>query len=292
MGRRVAIIVGVVLVLGAASWIVWRLAFRDTTTPVSASEVVEQVTDGVPENTKASSPVATTVPVATTDDPSSTTSSSMATGFVVGEDPGDPGLYVYETTGFEEIDALGGARHDYPQETFFTIQPGGCGIITRWTALEERWSENELCPSDDGFRLAGFESYHEWFGRSDLQDFSCDPDTALVSPAAPEVRTWTYECSTDERTERWIVEVLGVETLQVGGESVDAVHVRVTSALEGASEGASATDTWYLPGTGLIIKRIAERSSVNQSLIGDVHYRESFEITLTSVEPRGVLPGS
>lgn len=287
MNRRIPIIVGAVLVLGAASWIVWRLAFRDTTTPVSASEVVDQVT-----GTPTTGPAETTMPVATTGDSSDSTVTTAAVGFVVGEEPGDPGLYVYETTGSEQIDALGGASHDYPPETFLTIQPGGCGIITRWTALEERWSEHELCPSADGLRLAGFESYHEWFSRPDLQDFTCDPATALVSPVAPEQQTWTYECTTGERTERWDVEVLGIETLQVGGESVDSLHVRVTSALEGASEGTSDTHTWYLPGTGLVLKRIAQRSSVNESLIGEVHYQESFEINLTSLRPRGVLPGS
>ncbi len=84
--------------------------------------------------------------------------STLVTG---GGEPGDFGLYLYATDGFESTDALVGSRHDYPAQTYITIQPGGCGTLVRWQALEERWDEWDFCA--DG-SLAGWQGYHEWFG--------------------------------------------------------------------------------------------------------------------------------
>ena len=55
----------------------------------------------------------------------------------------------------------------------------------------------------------------------------------------------------------------------------------------GASTGSSETDTWYLTGTSLVLRRIVTRDSVNSSLIGDVNYTESYEINLLSLIPQG-----
>ena len=106
--------------------------------------------------------------------------------------------------GFEEIDALGGARHDYPTETFLTVQPGGCGTISRWTALAERWDSQELCAGSDGMVVASYDSFHQWFGRADLQQFSCEPGEGLQSrrrmePGLTPVPTKTAQRSTRSR---------------------------------------------------------------------------------------------
>lgn len=284
-------------VIVVAGYAVWRIAFRDTTTPVSAEEVVADA--GARTTTTTLPPPSTVAP--TTSTSAATTGGSVATtsteappattastgsSFQVGSEPGDPGLYAYETVGAEQIDALGGAEHEYPADTFATIQPGGCGTVVRWTALEERWSEQDLCPEADGLRLAGFMSYHEWFGRSDLQEFTCDPATALVVPLEAS-GSWEYTCSTGERSETWTVDVIGLESLTIDGRTVDALHVRVVSQLDGASAGGSETDTWYLPGTGLILRKVSSSNSTNASPIGDVHYTEQYEITLRSLVPRG-----
>jgi len=53
----------------------------------------------------------------------------------------EDGVYVYDTKGFEQTNALGGARHDYPAESTITVQHGGCGWTTRWQPLQERWEQ-------------------------------------------------------------------------------------------------------------------------------------------------------
>ena len=279
MRSHVGVVVGSVAVLGAVAWLVWMLSFRDTATPVSASGVVAEVTADT-----AGSPPASDEP------PSSSSGTGLATeapeppaGFVVGKTPGDYGLYAYSTTGFEEIDALGGARHLYPEVTFLTLQPGGCGTISRWSPLEERWDQHELCSGNQGFDVAVYDSYHEWSGRADLQEFDCGPrDT----PGIPTIAgSWTYDCVNDDRTEVFEVEGVGPGTLTVGGEQVPVFQVRVVSTLSGGSEGGGEIDTWYLDGTSLVVRRVSKRLSTNASAIGTVTYSESYEIMLEDLLP-------
>ena len=272
--RLVAVSVGVV-VAAVTVWIVWSVGWRDTATPITPSQAAANAvaTTGVEDND---------VPGTASDGADIVTTAPPVT-FVAGNDPGGPGLYTYATVGFEEVDALGGARHDYPEQTFMTVQEGGCGLVVRWTALEERWDEQELCPVDSGMAVARYHSYHEWFGRSDLQEFACGPAIAAAVPAG--VGTWSYECSNADRTERFEVEGIGNDTLDVSGAEVPVFHVRVTSTLTGQSEGQAQVETWYLEGSTLVVRRIVTRSSVSDSLIGSVAYNEACEINLTSAAP-------
>ena len=67
---------------------------------------------------------------------------------VVGDAPGQPGVYAYLTVGHEEIDALAGARHDYPEVTYIIITAEACGPSARWQPLQERSIEWRHCGPD------------------------------------------------------------------------------------------------------------------------------------------------
>jgi hypothetical protein len=199
---------------------------------------------------------------------------------IVGEHPGEYGLYVYETTGHETTDALGGGRHDYPAETYLTIVPGGCGTLVRWQALAERWTEWEIC--DDG-TLAGWESYHEWFGVGNLDDWTCPAPPPVIGEPG---ESWPAICAEEGRTQSMRFDVVGLETLVVGGEEVETLHVRQTDASTGDTDGEGTADVWILPGTLLVVQRVAGSVSVTESRIGPVRYAEEYRLKLTSMTPR------
>jgi len=234
-------VVGGIVLIGA----VIILAFRDRATPVSEEEVAATL--------------------------------SIAPG---SGEPGDPGLYRLATTGFETTDALGGSRHDFPAETYVTIQPGGCGTLVRWEALEQRWDEWEICADGD---LAGWDSYHQWYGVSNRDEWVCpEPIPTGGEPGD----TWTGVCSTSDSAETRVYEVVGFETLTIAGEEVETLHLRVTSSIVGKTRGEATVDTWTLPGTPLVVRRFVERTSVTDSPIGAVEYHEEYEVVLTSLQPR------
>ncbi len=80
-------------------------------------------------------------------------------------------------------------------------------------------------------------------------------------------------------------EVIGYETLTVGTEQVETLHIRTTSASIGGSESSDSTDTWILPGTQLIVRQVTDDSSTSQSRIGPVQYHEEYELDLVSLRP-------
>ena len=204
-----------------------------------------------------------------------------------GGQPGDHGLYKYATTGYETTDALGDARHDYPPETYLTIQPGGCGTLVRWQPLAQRYEEWDYCP--DG-RMDGWYSYFEWFQFGNTDHWECpQPADVQGEPGS----SWTIECFRSETpnaaaaVETITYEVLGHEPITVGTQEVQTLHVRATEVGTGGSVADGVVDTWYLPGTHLPVRRTVVYDSITDSRIGSVRYHEQAEIQLISFLPSG-----
>ncbi|MBI5158111.1 MAG: hypothetical protein HZA58_08910 [Acidimicrobiia bacterium] len=237
--RRLWLIVGIVGALAVAAVITYLLALRDTATPVDPTDL---------------------------------------TVVEAGSAPGDPGVYRYATTGFEEVDALAGARHDYPTETYLTIGAGPCGTMARWDALVERWVEWDHC--GPAFAVTGTRGYHEWFGVPDLEHESCPEPLPLVPDAAVSVAGVT-----GDTTETYTITPLGAEDLVEAGATVTTDHVRVSSVLSGATSGAANVEVWVLPGTVLVVRTTVDRHTTSPSRIGDVHYDEIYTLMLVSLTP-------
>jgi hypothetical protein len=195
-------------------------------------------------------------------------------------DAGDADLYAYVTTGYETTDALGGARHDMPAETYLSIRPGGCGFLVRWDALEQRWNEWDICP--DG-SLAGWTSYHQWYGVSNTDNWVC-PEPIPRSGVPGD--SFSGVCSKGSSDETRTHEIVGTEVLTVAGEEVETLHVRMTASSEGKTRGESVHDIWLLPDSPLVVRREVKHRSVNESAIGDVEYYEEYAVILSSLEAR------
>ena len=241
--------IGALTLLLAVGLILWLVVFRDTTTEVAGEEVG---------------------------------GSTLVTG---GGQPGDFGVYRYATTGYETTDALTGSRHDYPAETFITIQPGGCGTLVRWQPLEERWDEWDYCP--DG-SLAGRRTFHEWFQIANLDLWACSPPVptrgepgAVLTGTCGREETGNAAAAQDSLR----FEVIGYETLTVGAAAVETLHVRMTGTGTGGTASTRTYDTWLLPGTYLIVRQTLELTSNTQSRVGLVHAEEQYEISLISLQP-------
>ena len=199
----------------------------------------------------------------------------------VGDAPGDPGIYVYETMGFEEVDALGGGRHDYPERTYLVIDDGDCGPVVRWQAIAERWDEWQFCGPDLSITRATL--YHEWFHIPDRQMASC---TGSTFPPAGET-TWTTVCSDGKWTSTDVATVVGMESLVIGATSVETIHIKISSTTTGSTVGSTAIDEWRLAGTPLVVRKVVNDASANASRIGDIHYVEQVTLQLESLLPTG-----
>ncbi len=197
-----------------------------------------------------------------------------------GSAPGDPGVYRYRTTGFEQIDALSGARHEYPSETFMTITAGDCGPVVRWDALSERWIDWEHCGPD--LAVTRSATYHEWFGIPDLENEVC-VEPRPIGGVTGEVTTTV--CDADGLLETYEVTIVGSEVRDVAGVPTETIHIRRISSLSGASTGTAEIDVWRASGTVLVVRMQVTRRSVTPSAVGDVTYSEEFVLDLVGLTP-------
>ncbi len=200
---------------------------------------------------------------------------------VVGTEPGDPGLYAYVTTGYSNTSALGGAQHDYPAESFLTVQPGGCHTVVSWQPLKERMLTWNFC--EDAPIPVGFQDYHKWFGVEEPGIFECD-DRAAAIPAAGD--TFETVCRSVDTTKDDVWTFAGIEELTIGGETVSAVHLHRESMSGGKTVGPAVSDYWFLEGTVLPVRQTLLTDTVTDSPIGDVDFHEEFTLELISVRPQ------
>lgn len=311
LGRRLLAVVVVVELLAAGG--VLFINSRDSTTPVAVDDAVERFqrqqnaastgSEREPTTRDTSSSTTTTGPESasvTTTEPevSVSTSSGGGSGGGSGSEPSDegdaglalpaPGVYVYDTTGFEEIDAFGGTRHDYPEETAVTVVEASCGVSSRWEPIEERWDEWVTCPGDDGAEWESFATYHEFFDQSEQHTFECGPGATMRPTDTTPGTAWEYRC---EDAGSWFenrVEVVGFETLQVGGEPVETLHIHIDSVLGGANRGTATFDYWYDLERSLEVRVVEQLDTESDSPfgVGTIEYHEEFDLRLQSLEPR------
>ncbi|HVS84209.1 MAG TPA: hypothetical protein VHD91_01095 [Gaiellaceae bacterium] len=176
--------------------------------------------------------------------------------------PSDPdGVYVYDTTGGESIDVLGGARHRYPATTAIVVTRASCGLRLLWQPLALRSTTWTLC----GESLAGSDEVHSFFGHSDRTTYSCSGSAE------------TFTCRSAHNR------VAGVATLTPGSTQV---RVRMTLRISGQAHGTQ-TLTWLIPtGTGVPQRIVvSSRTSRREPIVGTANYRESAVLQLESAKP-------
>lgn len=199
----------------------------------------------------------------------------------------EEGVYVYATQGYEETNALGGARHDYPAETAATLRRSGCGgHLVRWEPLRERWDESELCPEGEGVSIRRFSTYHEFFQRGQQQDFTCPANSHVFRPKAAPGSRWTWQCSSSDSAIDTDVTFVGFEPMVVKGREVRTAHLLYESRMTGSNRGTQRQERWLDTETGMNVRIKTDVVLETDSPFGTIGYEEHYTITLTSLTPR------
>jgi hypothetical protein len=197
-----------------------------------------------------------------------------------------PGVYEYETVGEERIDSLGGSTHVYPPRTTMTYTHTDCGYQVRWDAFEERFDELDLCISPEGEAIDTTRQYREFFGFANDRVYQCDA-SAVVRAASPTFgETRSTPCTSPSSDGEITVTVIGLETIEVGGQEVEALHVLLETTLTGDVRGTSQLNYWTDPITGLDYRREFVVSTEADSPLGVTNYDEEYTVQLVSLSPR------
>jgi hypothetical protein len=194
-------------------------------------------------------------------------------------------VYVYATTGDDDVDILGGSKHVYPSRTTITVRHNGCALVERWDVLKERWDERESCRTSGGDALRRLASYHEFFRHGDTRTFEC---SGFSYPAGDAPGTsWTVNCRSGNVMTVTRLTAVAWEDVVVAGTHVRTLHVHASTRLTGEQQGTSERDVWGSSTNGLVLR---ERARVDtdstQPVFGKTHYHEQYEIRLTSLTPQ------
>ena len=195
----------------------------------------------------------------------------------------EPGVYRYATDGYESIDRPS-SRHDYPKETATTIQATDCGFRLRWQPLENRWDEMSMCNTEAGAFIAGMATHREFYGQENDTQYECSRGTYAYRPQPG--ATWTGTCSDGDAKMQLRGRTIGREAVQVGNETVEAVHFLVEGQLSGGdAQGTWKAQRWVDADTGLVLRLEAQTQATSKSSVGEVHYSEQLSLRLLSTTP-------
>lgn len=199
-----------------------------------------------------------------------------------------PGVYVYDTRGFEVSHVLGTRRHPYPARTTITVSatPRGC-LRQRWDVLATRHDALLACPrSDGGWRLVAQSEEHEFAGHVDRRAYVCTPSSTWLPARLATGARWSSRCAIAGTTTSDASVVLGPRTLALDGRPARTLLLRTTTRVRGDTEGAGTTFAWLLPDTHLVVRRTIANASTTDTIVGGVGYEERATLALTQARPR------
>lgn len=194
------------------------------------------------------------------------------------------GVYRYATSGHEQVDALGGARHDYPAESAVTYRRGGCGDEDRWQPLKERYSSNTVCRGTHGLEARVSVQRRQFFGQSEEQDLVCAPGLLLVPDQPRPGHVSSGSCQSDDTVIRLSITLRDVSPMTVGGRRVEVVHVTVDASLTGSTRGTTHREEWFTR-QGLLVRGTSTTETDRDTSAGVVHYSEVYDLRLDSLDP-------
>ena len=220
------------------------------------------------------------------------TSSPGADGFIR---PAE-GVYEARGSGREEISAPPNAQEDGATMpvTVSSLDDGCWGWRIDYNVAH--WHEFDFCPDGADLLLTAQRNFQAWnFGVSGVEnfgDYTCEPPAPIVAADAEAGDVFNHHCTGTNTAVPGLgvsdgpSEIVGFETLTIGGEKVSAIRQKRRTTLSGAQRGQVDEEWWYEEKTGLPLKSIRRYRLETDSLIGAIAYSEDGSWELASVEPR------
>jgi hypothetical protein len=196
-----------------------------------------------------------------------------------------PGVYQYRTSGGEQL-SMGGISRGFPAETDMIVTDAGC-VTMKWEPLVQHMEGLVACPGDDGaLTFTSSLSYEQIAGTSTTSVIRCPRGMYFVPPRPTVGERWRTTCHSPGQNVVFSGSVVGLTSVDVGGQKVPALHTRITLFFSGAQSGTNPNNYWVSLRNGLILRQ-SETVDVTQKAgpLGSVRYTEQMAITLASTSP-------
>jgi hypothetical protein len=197
-----------------------------------------------------------------------------------------PGVYRYQTVGFERLSLLGASR-SYPGETTRTVRHGGgCTWSMRLVLLAEHQEEHSFCGTAKTLDATGNTTSVTWFGFASTVNLVCDQPLREADRGAPPGTTTPFSCrqGTDS-TFSGTTTIGGEATAVVDGQARRAWRLDVRGTFEGQTRGTVVVSELIDQEDGGVLFEQRTTELTQRSPLGDVTYRQEATFTLSSRSP-------
>jgi hypothetical protein len=197
------------------------------------------------------------------------------------------GVYAYATTGYEKV-SFGGARHDYPSESFAAVR-GRAGCQWEWEhrVVEEHVENATYCSMRNVLEFVSDTQTISFFGQTEKRTITCNPPEieAQIGDAVGTSRH--FVCTMDGGGGRIEENVTyaGREVLTIGGTPVETYHSVIEGTQTGEAQGTSRFDVWVHPLTGLPVKQVQHVQTRSHAFGTTIDYTEDASYTLERLTP-------
>jgi len=195
------------------------------------------------------------------------------------------GVYQYRTSGGEQL-SIAGISRSFPATSEMIVTESGCATM-KWEPLVQHMEGMVECPQRDGaLDIRSAISYEEIAGTQTTSVIHCPARMYFVPPDWFVGERWQSTCHSAGENVVFSGQVIGPASVDVGGNEVPALHVRLTLSFSGSESGTNPNDYWLSLQDGLVLRQ-RETVDVSQKAgpLGSVRYTEQMAITLTSVAP-------
>ena len=284
MKRRTTALLGVAVVLAAGgAYVGHRLATGGEVTEVGVAEALARYREQTASTTTAPPADATSAPPAaaapTTEVAGVTSTTAPVVVSLVA-----PGVYQYATSGFDRVDVLTGARHDYPTTTTITVVPHGCGVRLRWDVAVERWDSWDWCLDGDAVRQTGWVGYHEFFGTAGPQRLHLRrrPAPARCARGHNVGDDVPHGRPHDDRLHRHGDRAHDPHRC---GHRDPRAAPSIRRRRGGESTGRQSVEGWYRMTDGLPVREHLTISTKQDTVVGTTNFDETYTIDLLTPTP-------
>jgi hypothetical protein len=195
------------------------------------------------------------------------------------------GVYRYRTSGGEQL-SMGGISRAFPASTQMIVTEARCATL-RWEPLLQHMEGLVECPQTDGaLTITSALSYEQIAGTTTTSVIHCPARTYFVPPHPAIGERWRTTCHSPGQNVVFSGLVVAAASVDVGGQTIPALHTRVTLSFSGSATGTNPNDYWVSLRDGLILRQ-RETVDVRQTAgpLGSVRYTEHMAITLASTAP-------
>jgi len=195
------------------------------------------------------------------------------------------GVYTYRAKGGEQVSILG-AHHDYPERVYATVRHlDGCRWEHRNDVIKEHVDRRVWCSQAGQLTQISQGREVEFFGQRDGSSATCSPPMVIHKVDDGPGGTYEGECSGEATTATIRRTIVDDKDFVVGGDPVDAIHLRIDSTFTGMANGTSNEDVWLDAATGMTLRWDRVVDTEANSAFGNVHYTENASFILESLVP-------